>query len=333
MRDMRKSALIIAATACLSAGVRSRDVPQRSLLDSGPDPFVTAQGGWYYMMATRGDRLAIRRTRNLAHLADAPERTIWYPPARGANARSIWAPELHRLRGRWYIYYTATDADHDDDTHRAVFVLENSSADPLSGTWIDRGRVKTRLPGLDGTVFAARDKLWFVYSAYDGPDSVLAITAMRDPWTPSGPERVIARPDQPWERQGGRQILEGPAFVRGPRGDLFLTYSGSACWSDDYAVGLLRARGDADLLDARSWSKTPRPILATRPAAAIFAPGHNAFFQPRPGETWIVYHANAVAGQGCTAKRAPYVARVRWSREGLPTIPLSEQLAPHPLGD
>ncbi|MBW6526930.1 glycoside hydrolase family 43 protein [Sphingomonas sp. RHCKR7] len=324
MRPLHRPTAIL---ACLAATAAS-DVPQQPLLGSGPDPYVVADGGWYYFMATRGDRLAIRRTRDLSHLADAPERTVWQPPARGANARSIWAPELHHIRGRWYIYYTAAADDHDDDAHRGVFVLENGAADPLGGSWIDRGRVNTRLPGLDGTVFTARGRLWFVYSAYDGPDSVLAIAAMRDPWTLEGRETVIARPDRAWERQGGRQILEGPAFLQGPRGDLYLAYSGSACWSDGYAVGLLRAARGADPLDPRSWTKAPRPILATTPAAKVYAPGHNAFFRAAPGQTWIIYHANSAAGQGCTAGRAPHVARVRWDASGTPTVPLSATATP-----
>lgn len=330
---MPRALRLLAIAATLVAAAPPGDVPQRALLDSAPDPYVIAHGGWYYVMATRGDRLAIRRTRDLVRLDEAIETTVWQPPARGANARSIWAPELHRLKGRWYIYYTAADAEHDDDAHRGVFVLENRATDPLAGRWVDRGRVNTRLPGLDGTVFTAQGRSWFVYSAYDGPDSVLAIAAMRNPWTLTGPERVIARPDQAWERQGGRQILEGPAFVRGPRGDLFLSYSGSACWSDGYAVGLLRTRADANLLDPRSWTKAARPILASSPGARVFAPGHNTFFQPRPGETWIVYHANGAAGQGCTALRAPHVARIRWSAAGVPEVPLTERALPGPPHD
>src|SRR3546814_5662209 len=45
---------------------------------------------------------------------------------------------------------------------------------------------------------------------------------MSDPWTLTGPGSVIAMPDKVWEKQGGRQILEGPEFLRGPKGDLFL---------------------------------------------------------------------------------------------------------------
>ena len=128
------------------------------LLPSGPDPYVVREGGWFYFMATRGDRLAIRRMRDLGALASAEEVVVWQPPARGPNAISIWAPELHRIAGKWYIYYTAAESGHDDDAHRGVFVLENAGADPLAGEWIDRGRIATRLTGIDGTIFTAQGK-------------------------------------------------------------------------------------------------------------------------------------------------------------------------------
>ena len=293
------------------------------LLPSGPDPYILTEGGWFYFMATRGDRLSIRRTHDLAKLAEAEEVTVWHPPSDGGNAVSIWAPELHRVDGKWFIYYTAAARGHDDDAHRGVFVLENDAADPLTGAWIDRGRIATRMTGIDGTVFAAQGRRWFVYSAYDGIDSVLAIAPMATPWTLAGPETVIARPDRAWEREGGRQILEGPTFLRGPRGDLFLAYSGSACWSDDYAIGMLRAKPNADLGAPSSWTKMPQPALAKAPANNIYAPGHNSFFTTRDGrDTWIVYHANDGAAQGCTAKRSPRVQPMRWSRDGQPIFPV-----------
>ena len=151
---------------------------------------------------------------------------------------------------------------------------------------------------------------------------MLAIAPMANPWTLAAPEVVVARPDLAWERQGGRQILEGPAFLAGPRGDLFLAYSGSACWSDDYAVGLLSARPGADPLDANSWTKAPQPVLAKAPANDVYATGHNGFFADARGAPWIVYHANTGAGQGCTGKRSPRVQRMRWSRDGRPVFPV-----------
>jgi GH43 family beta-xylosidase len=293
------------------------------LLPSGPDPWVTREGDTYYYMHTLGDRLAIWKTTDISRLASVAPKTIWTPPAEGPNAQSIWAPELHRIDGKWYVYYSAAASGHDDDDHRGVFVLENSSADPTEGSWIDRGRVNTARPGIDGTSFSHRGQRYFVYSPYVGPDSVLAIARMTNPWTLAGEEVIIARPDLPWERQGGRQILEGPEFLPGPRGDLFMSYSASACWSDDYALGLLSAPPGSDPMDAAAWTKSPRPVLAKAPQNNVYATGHNGFFTSPDGtEQWIIYHANTGPDMKCTPKRSPRIQRVGWTADGRPDFPV-----------
>lgn len=287
------------------------------LLGSGPDPWITQHEGVYYYMHTLGNRIALWRTENIADLTNAEQRVVWKAPASGPNAHSIWAPELHRLDGKWYLYYSATASGFKDDQHRAVFVLENAGSDPMKGEWVDRGRVNTEHAGIDGTVFDHGGKRYFVYSPYLGADSGLAIAEMENPWTLTGQERVIARPDRSWEKQGGRQILEGPEFLLGPKGDLFLTYSASACWSDDYALGLLRAPAGSDPLDPAAWVKTAQPVF--KRANGVYATGHNGFFMSPDGkENWIVYHANPGPDMKCTPKRAPHMQRFGWSAEGWP---------------
>jgi GH43 family beta-xylosidase len=286
-------------------------------LPSGPDPWITQVDGIYYYTHTVGDRIALWRTDNIANLAQARSVVVWTPPKTGPNAHSIWAPELHRIDGKWFLYYSATAAGFTDDAHRAVFVLENDSADPMNGNWIDRGRVNTAHAGIDGTVFSHAGKRYFVYSPYAEPDTALAIAPMANPWTLAGPESVIARPDRPWEKHGGRQIVEGPEFLPGPHGDLFLTYSASACWSDDYSLGLLRAPPGADPLDPAAWRKSPQPVLKS--ANAVYATGHNGFFlSPDGKENWIIYHANPGPGMKCTSKRAPHIQRFDWTEDGWP---------------
>lgn len=311
---------LAAWVGCVGAALQPADDTFRNpLLPSGPDPWIVRDGRDYYYMSTLGDRLAIRKTRDLTRLAEARDTIVWRPPVVGPNAQSIWAPELHRIKGKWYLYYTAAAAGHDDDDHRGIFVLENASADPRRGRWIDRGKLATGHPGIDGTTFAYRGRRYFVYSPYVGPDSDLAIVAMANPWTLVGPEKIIARPTLDWERRGGRQILEGPEFLPGPDGRLFLTYSASACWSDDYAIGLLSAPAGSDPLDPSVWSKSTGPVLAKNPANGVFAPGHNGFFTSPDGrENWIVYHANPGPGMKCTAQRSPRIQRFVFGRDGRP---------------
>ena len=294
--------------------------PVGPLLPSGPDPWVTQRDGVYYYMHTQGDRISLWKTRDMAKLAQAAPVTAWRAPASGPNSAAIWAPELHLIGGKWYLYYSAADKAHNDDAHRHVFVLENASADPTQGRWVDKGMLRTRLTGIDGTVFEHRGKLYFVYSAYVGDHSDLVIAPMRDPWTLAGPEVDIAAPTFPWEMRGGRKILEAPEFLPGPRGKVFLTYSASACWSDDYSIGMLSADSDADLLKPASWSKSPLPVLKSSPQDGVYATGHNGFFKAADGTDWIVFHANGGPDWKCTSRRAPYMQKFTWDDQGRPAF-------------
>ncbi|WP_109123505.1 glycoside hydrolase family 43 protein [Dyella sp. C11] len=288
------------------------------LLPSGPDPWVTQRDGVYYYTSTEGDRISLRKTTDMAHLADAAPEVVWRPPAQGGNSSSIWAPELHFLDGKWYLYYSASDKAHDDDAHRRVWVLENASPDPMQGEWIDKGMLKTQLNGIDGTVFDHGDRRYFVYSAYVGDHSDLIIAPMTNPWTLGEPQVDIAHPTQWWEMRGGRKILEAPEFLEGPGGKVFLSYSGSACWSDDYSVGLLSAEAHANLLDPASWHKSPEQALASSTKHQFYAPGHNGFFKTPDGEDWIIFHANGGPDWKCTARRAPYAMPFTWTAAGEP---------------
>lgn len=317
--------VLTGAGACApTAEIRTQPAEAASftnpVLSSGPDPWIVRSRDAYYYTHTMGNRITLWRTADITDLAHAEQRTIWTPPTTGPNAHSIWAPELHRIGGKWYIYYSATAAGHKDDAHRGVFVLENATRDPMQGSWIDRGRVNTRRAGIDGTVFEHRGSLYFAYSPYIGSVSGIAIARLSNPWTITGDEVVIAEPDRAWEDQGGRKILEGPEFLVGPTGQVHMTYSAGACWSDNYALGLLSARPGADLLSRESWSKAGQPVLSS--ANGVYATGHNGFFRsPDNREQWIVYHANPAAGMGCTAKRAPHLGRIEWTANGEPQFP------------
>ncbi|WP_415209070.1 family 43 glycosylhydrolase [Rudaea sp.] len=289
------------------------------LLPSGPDPWATQRNGTYYYTHTLGDRIALWKTTDMTQLGKAQPTVVWRAPPQGPNSASIWAPELHFLDGRWYLYYSAADKMHDDDAHRYVFVLENASPDPISGHWIDKGRLNLARSGIDGTVFEHRGKRYFVYSAYVDDHSDLVIAPMLNPWTLSDRQVDIAAPTYSWEMQGDRKILEAPEFLEGPTGKIFLSYSASACWSDGYAIGLLSADGNSDPTDPGAWTKAAAPVLATSTANKVYAPGHNGFFKSADGkQDWIIFHANGGPGWKCTARRAPYIRRFRWSAAGVP---------------
>jgi len=303
------------------------------LLPSGADPWVVYKDGFFYYTHTVGDKINLWKTKNLQNLKEASPITVWTPPVTGPNSKAIWAPELHFVDGKWYLYYTATDVNNDGDASRYVFVLENDS-DPLTGKWIDKGKINTHYSGLDGSVFEHQGIRYFMYSAYIGPQSVLVIAPMKNPWTLGDRQIEIAKPDKTWETFGGREILEGPQFLANKDGKVFIVYSASACWADEYALGMLTADAKSDLLHLLSWSKSEQPVFRQSAENRVYAPGHNSFFKSPDGkENWILYHANSGPGQGCDRRRSPRMQQFYWKNDGTPDfgIPVKthvEQLAP-----
>ena len=60
----------------------------------------------------------------------------------------------------------------------------------------------------------------------------------------------------------------------------------------NYAMGLLTAADDSDVLDPASWHKSPQPVFKTSAANGQFGPGHNSFtLSPDGTQEYIVYHA------------------------------------------
>ena len=299
---------------------------QNPLLTAAPDPWVTYKDGFYYVMHTTGNSLKIYKTATMSRLGTARPVTVWTPPATGPNSRDVWAPELYFINGKWYIYYTA-DNNGVDATHR-MFVLENSSADPTQGTWIDKGQLN--LPddrwAIDGTLMQLNGQLYLAWSGWEANvagSQRIYICKLSNPYTVSSSARtMLSMPEFDWEKQGFG-VNEGPEFlVHNNR--VFLVYSASFCGTDLYALGQLATDSSANLLDAKSWTKSPVPVFGPKAGDGTYGVGHNSFFttpSSRAGgspESWIVYHANAAAGQGCGDNRSTRMQPFTWKTDGSP---------------
>ena len=126
------------------------------------DPYVYRHtDGTYYFTASvpAYDRIVLRRSDTLAGLADAEETTVWKKHETGHMGDHIWAPELHFLDGKWYLYFAAGDAE--GKWAIRPYVLECADADPVSGSWTEKGKMgcadedefSFRSFSLDATVF------------------------------------------------------------------------------------------------------------------------------------------------------------------------------------
>lgn len=305
------------------------------LLPSGADPFSFYRKGNYYYTHTLGNKIALWKTKNLADLKSAKQTIIWTPPAGQAYSKSLWAPEFHFIKGKWYAYFAADNGKNEN--HR-MYVLENSSNDPFKGQWILKGKVAAPSDkwAIDANVFKHKGQLYMIWSGWEGDINVrqnIYIAKMKNPWTIESERVMISTPNYSWEKNGDLNdpnnpphvdVNEGPQFLKNGE-NLFIVYSASGCWTDFYALGLLTFTGKDNLLDAASWEKKNEPVFEKSPENKIYAPGHNSFFKSPDGkEDWILYHANSEPGQGCGKKRAPRAQKFTWNPDGSPNfgIPL-----------
>ncbi|MFB9274854.1 family 43 glycosylhydrolase [Cohnella cellulosilytica] len=299
------------------------------IVEKAADPWLLKHSdGYYYFMSTQFGCLEITKSASMTGIAAGLKKKVWIPEENGPYSHNLWAPELHRLEDRWYIYYTANDGGGDES--RRICVLENGAADPTEGEWSWKGTLETPLPGLDGTVMELGGRLYFLYAGYGHyPDygSAIFIVRMANPWTLdlAGGHALLSAPTLEWEKQGGMAINEGPVILR-RNGFIFLVYSASTTWSEDYSLGMLTMKEDADPMEAASWAKSPVPVFRKSAENGVYATGHNSFtLSPDGTEDWIVYHALPAPGAD-TGLRSTRVQKFGWRPDGTPDFgaPLSD---------
>ncbi len=196
-------------------------------------------------------------------------------------------------------------------------MLENSGDDPRVGTWIDKGKIADTTAdyfAIDGTEFSYNAVHYFIWSGHvSNTDQTqrLYIARLANPWTLSGTRYLISDPDFDWEKAGSPPAVnEGPEILMNPKGKIFLIYSASGCWTDDYALGMMALKEGGDPLNKADWTKTPAPVFTKNASNQAFGPGHNAFFKSKDGkEGWILYHANPTTSLGCGDTRNPRIQK------------------------
>lgn len=301
------------------------------------DPWVVrGPDGHYYFTASvpEFDRIEIRKSARWQDLPEAEPYTVWRKYPEGAMSANIWAPELHYIDGAWYLYVAAGEADKPFQIR--MYVLKNSDADPTSANWTELGRMQTQDEAfaLDATVFEHRGRHYMIWAQQDAAksyNSALVLAALQDPLTAAAPEVIISKPEFAWETQGYK-VNEGAAVLK-HQGRIFVSYSASAT-DHRYAMGLLWADAEADLLNSASWHKAPEPVFTTVAALKRFGPGHNSFVLAEDGVTTLMfYHARnqkELEGSPLTdGNRHTRWRLISWSAQGMPEF--ANELADHQL--
>jgi GH43 family beta-xylosidase len=322
---------LLCLTFLLNAASQEDEMFTNPILPSGADPWSIHKNGYYYYTHTLGNRLEIWKTKSIAQLRLAKKKTVFIPPAGTLYSKGIWAPEIHWINNKWYLYFAADSGRN--EAHR-LWVLENKRRDPTKGKWKLKGRISDSSGkwAIDGSVFEHKGVLYLIWSGWEGDTNGrqdIYIAKMKNPWALEGPRYRISSPTLDWERHGNLNdpnnpphvaVNEGPQFLK-HNDRVFIVYSASGCWTEYYALGILSTHANSNLLDSSSWVKSPEPVFKASVENGVYAPGHNSFFKSPDGtEDWILYHANDAPGQGCGKKRSPRAQRFTWSEAGMPVF-------------
>lgn len=288
---------------------------------NGSDPWITQKDGFYYYTHTLGNRVALWKAASVSKLNSINNKEIFDPADGLSNSENLWAPEIHWLENKWYVYYTAGAGP---DATQRTWVLENTAADPTTGTWIDKGRIyadDADFWAIDGTILEYNSNRYFIWSGRPDPSAQnqnIYIAKMTNPWTLQTPTVMLTQPTLAWEVNGGA-VNEGPQILKNGSGNIFLIYSASGCWTDDYGLGMLTLKNGGDPMLVTDWTKQPQSVFVKKGSSNAYGPGHNGFFKSPDGtEDWIIYHANSNSGEGCGDKRNIRIQQFTWNSNSIP---------------
>ena len=285
------------------------------------DPHIVVYNGNYYATGTTGGNIVLKKSATLEGLKSAPAIEV-FSPAKGGPCCAYWAPELHRLNNKWYIYYTANDIDN--LSGQRTYVIESSSDNPQTQSWVSKGRIYDSSAdywAIDGTILSLNGKNYFVWSGVAHPSDGdkpqrIYIAEMSNPWTLVPGRTLLSSPDQSWENNGS--VNEGPEILK-RNGKVFLVYSANGCWTPDYILGMLSMDETADPLNLQAWYKYPDPVFVKKPEFQVYGPGHHCFFTSIDGtEDWFAYHATTESGGACDHTRSVRAQKLFWNTDGTP---------------
>jgi hypothetical protein len=123
-------------------------------LGQGQDPFVIRWQNSYLHVRSAGGGVWIDQAPQLQDVHSSTTASsslkVWTAPSGTMYSSQIWAPELHQINGKWYIYVAASDGDNADSPPRPT---AGPSTAPCSS-----GRTNCTLFGPVGTASRTGNK-------------------------------------------------------------------------------------------------------------------------------------------------------------------------------
>lgn len=297
-------------------------------IGNGADPWVTKYQGYYYVcLGGGGNSITVSKSESL--IRPGKKVKVWIAPKEGWNSNCIWAPELHHIGNKWYIYYAAGKSGPPYIYQRSG-VLE-SVTDDAQGEYIDKGVLKTgydpddyvkTIWAIDLNVATINNQLYAIWSGWEQNRSThttpqhLYIAKMSNPYTISSERVKISSPVEPWETGGPLNLNEGPEVLQ-HKDKTFIIYSTRESWTKEYRLGQLMLKDSSKSpLSPDNWTKKG-PVFQGTPQ--VLGVGHASFTtSPDDKEWWIFYHSKKSEAPGWS--RDLRLQKFTWDSTGNPVF-------------
>lgn len=263
----------------------------------GPDGFYyfTASYPAFYNVDAGYDRVVLRKSETVLGLATAEEHTIWKAHNKGVMSKHIWAPEIHFIGGKWYVFFAA--GEQENVWNIRPFVIVCDGQDPINDSWTELGKMQACEDdkhsftefSLDMTYFENNGKHYVVWAEkLDDSSLFMAEINENEPNKLVSKPILLTKPEYDWEKIRF-SVNEGPAVLKtDDKVYVFFSASGTGA---EYCMGKVYADRNADLMDTNNWTKDENPVLQTEDLTDQAGPGHNSFVVDENGDLLIVYHA------------------------------------------
>lgn len=269
------------------------------------DPVMIKEGKTYYVFHT-GRGIAVKTSPDKIHWKMAGpvfkrgELPAWHKEEIAAQDGSLWAPDIHFYKGKYYLYYSVSAWMN---FNSGIGLATNTTLDTASPkyAWKDEGLIINYKNGgvgvncIDPNAFRDKDgRLWLVYGSYKAGLRLAEL----NPQTGK-----LLSEDSTTRTVLTTSLGEGEFIIKG--GDYYYLFAsrGICCkgMSSTYQMVMGRAKnvkGPYLNKEGKSWVNNQYSLFlagdSTEPGR-----GHNGFFT-EGDSTFIVYHAYTRAANGAS---------------------------------
>ena len=310
------------------------------------DPSVVYVDGWYYYTYAKEyagkPAIYMAKAANLFDIGKVTPVLIWSQALSGQakDMKALWAPQLYKLDGKWYVYASCQFPNDQDPgvnmVKRYPYVWVAETDDPI-GSYsffgcmenLDKDAFTYLSPRViehDGNTYMFFSGFW---RAADGSNGThiqrMRVVKLESPTRMADGQVVISSPMYGYEKG----IMEGPFPFYAPDGTLYLLFAAGHTRTDEYCTGMLRFTGGENdpLTDASLWKKYETPLQFTDYATGVYSPGAMIVTTSPDGKDFYgVFHAKEYHYSAYTMRRM-YMQKIDFAADGTPTMTAAQPVS------